>query len=210
MVPTSARNGVSKGSGRYGARPPWETGLAASLLLYRRDPTTYHISSGPHASSAKIPAWLSQVNCPGRLVIGSILDRVAQRSVQIITSAVALLIRMVWQPAMSSRLLPVECWQCQGLQFKIRSDTHSELRVRSTSPLSICTHSCYTRLLQLTDQVILGSRNTELSPLQAKVLWAHRDKKAKVSKDISRRKRKSLKTFRRDMCLKEDALCLFC
>lgn len=38
MVPTSARNGVSKGSSRYRARPPWETGLAASLLLYRRDP----------------------------------------------------------------------------------------------------------------------------------------------------------------------------
>lgn len=62
-------------------------------------------------------------------MIGSSLDRVAQRSVQIIASAGGLLINMVRQPAVSSRLLPVERWQCQGsAKFKIRSATHSELR----------------------------------------------------------------------------------
>lgn len=72
---------------------------------------------------------------------------------------------------------PVGCWQCQGsAKFKIRSDTHRGLRVSSMSPESACTHPCYTRLLQLMDQVILGSHILKLSPLQAKVLWAHRDR----------------------------------
>lgn len=109
-------------------------------------------------------------------MIGSSLDRVAHRSVQIITSAGALLIRMVWQLAESSRLLlAVERWQFQGsAKFKIRSDIRSELS--DTSPVSACTHSCCRRLLQLMDQVILGSHNIKLSPLQAKVLWGHRER----------------------------------
>lgn len=91
------------------------------LLLVRRDLTPYHTRSGPTHPLLKYQPD-SQVNCTGRLMIGSSLDRVAQRSVQIITSAGALLIGMVWQPAVSSRLLPIECWQCQGsAKFKIGS-----------------------------------------------------------------------------------------
>lgn len=126
--------------------------------------------------------------------MGSSLGKVAHRWVEIITATVALLIRMVWQPALSSRLLPAECWQCQGLQFKIRSDKHSELIVRSLSPASTCTHPCYTRRLQLMAHVVLGSHNTKLSPLQTKLLWAHRDRTCR---------KKSQKIFLKEEFLKE-------
>ena len=146
---------------------------------------------------------LSQVNCNRTLTIGSSLDRVARRSVQIITTAGALLVGMVWQPAVSSRLLPAGCWQCQGsARFNIRSDIHSEPRARSMSPVSACTHPCYTRLLQLTDRVILGSHNAELSPLQAKVLSARRDRTwRQKSQKVFPEERGTLERLSKETCL---------